>query len=832
MRLSILFSCALCTLLSPAVAAAQECYSRTVVFFVNGLDNDPAKAEASRLRLEEVIDASVPLGCEPPIVMPALNNTSGMLGDLVESYDQLVADDPSVLWWVIGGGPLGDAGRALGDKISTWLTGVDFSAPVDPLDVDLASHLAQYRAVLDADYRVVVVSHSQGNLFANKAIDVLLEERGLSMLESFRIVAVATPASRVGTDSVPYVTLDGDWIHRIQGGPLGPLQPNVFGVDCGSVWQCHSFGGSYLKHNAPRERIVAHLKAAFNSNIPPVARLQLSANGKSATSGQTLVIETSQSVPIQIAFDASSSSDIDGHVTAWEWRVDGSIISTAEQFVTDFNQSVNTRTVSLTVTDDVGRSSSTQAYLRIVSPLPVAAFTLSAGSRTATNGQVLTVYTEAQSAVVTFDASQSFSSEQTIVSWLWIIDGVASSDREVFTATVPVGTHVVGLRVTDSLLRQSALVTATVRVGEAPLGSRLDLIARPPEAACGFVDTPVETPDGTLFGLTRECGGSDPGKVIRVDPSGTATVFFDLSGRLPYGSEPRGIALGTDGWVYGVSRFGGAHNRGTVFRVRPDTGLQILHSFSGGRDGAHPWSPPILGSNGQVYGAAQSVGSSGGNSGTVFQVSSGGGIDTIFEFSWETDGFAPSGFSRGADGSLFGVTQGITVRPFDTTGVQSVFRISTSGTVEIVRRIYYRYGSLGLRAATLHRDGRIYLAAQNIGNSVEYFRQGGGLLRFIADEPEEVVHYFTLIEGTYPGECLVSTADGLYGTNGIDGPKGGGTLFRVGSDGVEILQGFDRTEPIGHLPNPLRAGVSMVLGSTRGGGIGDRGTVFSLAKQN
>jgi uncharacterized repeat protein (TIGR03803 family) len=45
---------------------------------------------------------------------------------------------------------------------------------------------------------------------------------------------------------------------------------------------------------------------------------------------------------------------------------------------------------------------------------------------------------------------------------------------------------------------------------------------------------------------------------------------------------------------------GGRHNKGTIFRLSPKSGLTVLHEFSGKSDGEYPESVLLM--NGTLYG--------------------------------------------------------------------------------------------------------------------------------------------------------------------------------------------------------------------------------------
>lgn len=84
-------------------------------------------------------------------------------------------------------------------------------------------------------------------------------------------------------------------------------------------------------------------------------------------------------------------------------------------------------------------------------------------------------------------------------------------------------------------------------------------------------DTLIAPGDGNFYGTTFGGGASDAGTVFRVTPAGmlTTLVEFNRQGAPAPGSSPSaGLALHTDGNLYGTTQFGGEALFGTAFRVR------------------------------------------------------------------------------------------------------------------------------------------------------------------------------------------------------------------------------------------------------------------------
>ena len=69
------------------------------------------------------------------------------------------------------------------------------------------------------------------------------------------------------------------------------------------------------------------------------------------------------------------------------------------------------------------------------------------------------------------------------------------------------------------------------------------------------------------------------------------------------------------GLLYGTTRNGGTGDAGTIFEIAPSGSESIVHSFTGGPDGAQPHGSLLL-MNGTLYGTTASGGST--SAGTVF----------------------------------------------------------------------------------------------------------------------------------------------------------------------------------------------------------------------
>jgi uncharacterized repeat protein (TIGR03803 family) len=116
--------------------------------------------------------------------------------------------------------------------------------------------------------------------------------------------------------------------------------------------------------------------------------------------------------------------------------------------------------------------------------------------------------------------------------------------------------------------------------------------------------------NGNLYGTTAAGGANSGGTVFKLSPGAnntwTETVLYSF-GPLPDGGTPyAGVTLDASGNLYGTTADGGLNHFGTVFElVSGPNGTwteKILHNFTGGNDGANPYSGVTFDKAGNLYG--------------------------------------------------------------------------------------------------------------------------------------------------------------------------------------------------------------------------------------
>ena len=187
----------------------------------------------------------------------------------------------------------------------------------------------------------------------------------------------------------------------------------------------------------------------------------------------------------------------------------------------------------------------------------------------------------------------------------------------------------------------------------------------------------LQQKDGNFYGITSgggllTCSSYDSlgcGTVFQMTSAGaikTLHSFSSTDGAHPY----QAMILGSDGWMYGVTVFGGSTTCsggaqwigcGTVFKIDTSGNFTALHSFSGS-DGAYP-TAIMQATDGYFYGTTQGGGDVscsgryGPGCGTVFKMDSAGNVTVLYSFTGQSDGSWPeSGVIQGADGNLYGTT--------------------------------------------------------------------------------------------------------------------------------------------------------------------------------
>src|ERR1035441_10397338 len=216
-------------------------------------------------------------------------------------------------------------------------------------------------------------------------------------------------------------------------------------------------------------------------------------------------------------------------------------------------------------------------------------------------------------------------------------------------------------------------------------------------------------------------------------PAQTLTTLYSFcsQGGCTDGDYPRaGLVQTTNGDLYGTTAAGGANRLGgTVFKITPGGTLTTLYSFcsqTNCTDGSNSFAGLVQAANGDLYGTTGGGGAKG--YGTVFKITPGGTLTTLYNCCSQsgcTDGEGPrAGLVQATNGDFYGTTDG-----GGSNNGGTVFKITPSGTL-----------------TTLYT----------------FCSQSG------------------CTDGASPNAGLVQDTNGdFYGTTANGGANGGGTVFRL-----------------------------------------------------
>ena len=164
---------------------------------------------------------------------------------------------------------------------------------------------------------------------------------------------------------------------------------------------------------------------------------------------------------------------------------------------------------------------------------------------------------------------------------------------------------------------------------------------------------------GNLYGTTT--GGGDVscyapagcGTVFKLDRTGEKTVLHSFTGGADGARPFAGLIRDTAGNLYGTTGEGGTFNFGTVFKVDATGAETVLHSFNW-VDGLGPAAGVIRDAIGNLYGTTEYGGAS--LNGTVFKLDINGTETVLYTFSGGADGESPNAVIRDKAGNFYGTT--------------------------------------------------------------------------------------------------------------------------------------------------------------------------------
>jgi uncharacterized repeat protein (TIGR03803 family) len=313
---------------------------------------------------------------------------------------------------------------------------------------------------------------------------------------------------------------------------------------------------------------------------------------------------------------------------------------------------------------------------------------------------------------------------------------------------------------------------------------------------------------GNLYGMTKNGGTGDCsfggcGVIYELSPGSAGwveTVLYSFTG----GSDGRypagGLVADSSGNLYGTASFGGNLSQclgsgcGTVFMLAQTPKgweFKVIHSFSGGNDGAEPLAGLSIHS-GSLYGTASVGGDTACNGfalpgcGTVFKMTPGksGGVhfQVIYSLAGGTDGSYPS---AGVIFDSTGIAYGTTLNGGPANN-GTVFRLVPGAGGKWQETVLYSFaanndGWSPDAPLVIDKAGNLYGTTQ----FATIYPNGGIVFRLSpeANGPwrEAILHNFTgASDGQTPSAGVIfGKGPGLYGSTSTGGTFNSGTVYEI-----------------------------------------------------
>jgi len=274
--------------------------------------------------------------------------------------------------------------------------------------------------------------------------------------------------------------------------------------------------------------------------------------------------------------------------------------------------------------------------------------------------------------------------------------------------------------------------------------------------------------NGDLYGTASAGGSTGNGTLFKLTSKGKYKVLHEFTAN--DGSFIRGDLIRDKfGNMYGTGLFGGANGDGTVFKYAPDGTFTVLHAFNG-TDGEFPEHGVVSDKDGNLYGVTAFGGTD--DNGTVYKITSDGTFSTVYSFTGGTDGgFLYGGLDIDKDGNLYGSTdQG------GTNGQGTVFKVTPGGTLTTLYNFTGGTDGGSPESDMLLVGNNLYGVATEGGDAG---CQCGVVYRVTAKGKEEVLYAFTGTDGSGYSGGLTSSNQLLYGTTSSGGTDSNGVVFSV-----------------------------------------------------
>jgi len=272
--------------------------------------------------------------------------------------------------------------------------------------------------------------------------------------------------------------------------------------------------------------------------------------------------------------------------------------------------------------------------------------------------------------------------------------------------------------------------------------------------------------NGNMYGSTWAGGASNNGTIWELAANGTYTLLHSFAAN--EGSNMRGrLAQDSQGNLYGTAYQGGAGGDGSVFEYSAGGELDVLHSFDG-TDGENPIFGVVIDKSGNLYGVTSAGGT--GNAGTVYKISGKGRFTSLYSFTGGPDGDTPyGGLAIDKKGNLYGSTLAGGSNENGT-----VFEMTPGGTLTTLYRFAGGAGGSAPEGDILLAGKALYGTARNAGP-----HNNGGVYEVTFAGSEKLLRAFSRKDGYGYSGGVTASGNILYVTAPLGGAYRNGTLFSL-----------------------------------------------------
>jgi len=254
------------------------------------------------------------------------------------------------------------------------------------------------------------------------------------------------------------------------------------------------------------------------------------------------------------------------------------------------------------------------------------------------------------------------------------------------------------------------------------------------------------------------------------------------------GEDASTLLLASDGNFYGAAE-GGLYGAGLIFKMPAGGKPTPIYNFCSQTncpDGMYPQGPLIQGTDGNFWGTTYEGGSD--NSGTVFKLSPGGKLTTIHSFQY-TDGYMPNALIQATDGNFYGTTySGGTTDCvyFYSSNCGTVFKMTPGGTLTTLYSFDFTHGATPSAPLVEANNGKFYGTTAYGGDDSFYgcVYGCGTVFQITTAGVLTTLYRFGSAQASRPTAPMIQATDGnLYGT-ALQGEDCSGEIFEITRSGT------------------------------------------------